>query len=154
LNPVPWALDPGPRALNPAQNFQEGRSTSGSPGRCERGAEKADTQAGEAARVSGGGANPRRALRRGISKVNFHKVYQLLTIFPLKNEQMAPRTNTGYPHEGASVAGGWCVQREGGDQSRGVRSRANVANVRQSRPDFGVCFQVSERPPRGLDPVR
>ena len=50
--------------------------------------------------------NPRRALRGGISKVNFHKVYQPLTIFPHKNEQMAPRTNTGYPHEGASVAMG------------------------------------------------
>ena len=46
---------------------------------------------------------PRRALRGCISKVNFHKVYQFLTIFPDKNEQMDPRTNTGYPHEGAAV---------------------------------------------------
>ena len=33
-----------------------------------------------------------------------HKVYQLLAIFPHKNEPMAPRTNLGYPHEGPSVA--------------------------------------------------
>ena len=46
---------------------------------------------------------PRRALRGGISKVSFHEVYQLLAIFPHKNEEMAPRTRTGYPHEGSCV---------------------------------------------------
>jgi len=46
----------------------------------------------------------RKALRGGFSKVNLHKVYQLLAIFPHKNEPMAPRTNLGYPHEGPSVA--------------------------------------------------
>ena len=48
--------------------------------------------------------DPRKALRGGISKVNFHKVDQLLAIFPHKNEPMAPRTYLGYPHEGPSVA--------------------------------------------------
>ena len=48
---------------------------------------------------------PRKALRGGISEVNFHEVYQLLEIFPHKNEPMAPGTNLGYPHEGLSVEG-------------------------------------------------
>ena len=37
--------------------------------------------------------SPRRALRGGISKVNFHKVYPLLTIFPHKtNKRLQERT--------------------------------------------------------------
>ena len=48
--------------------------------------------------------SPRKALRGGISKVNFHKVHQRLAIFSHKNEPMAPRTNLGYSHEGPSVA--------------------------------------------------
>ena len=47
---------------------------------------------------------PRKALRGGIPKVNFYSIYQLLAIFPHKNEPMAPRTNLGYPHEGPRVA--------------------------------------------------
>ena len=47
--------------------------------------------------------SPRKALRGGISKVNFHEVYQLLAIFPHKNKPMAPITNLEYPHEGPSV---------------------------------------------------
>ena len=46
----------------------------------------------------------REALRGGISIVNFPKVCQLLTTISHKNEKMAPRTRTGYPHEGPSVA--------------------------------------------------
>ena len=46
---------------------------------------------------------PRKALRGGISKVNFHQVCQLLTAISHKNEETAPRTRTGYPHEGPFV---------------------------------------------------
>ena len=55
---------------------------------------------------------PRRALRGSISKVNFHWVYHLLTIFPHKNEETAPRTKTGYLHEGPSVDKGNSLTRK------------------------------------------
>ena len=71
---------------------------------------------------------PRRALRGGISKVNFE---QNLSTFGntcpqngSKNEPGAPRTSLGYPHIGPFVG------------------RANTAHARQSRPDPGLGFQV------------
>jgi len=46
--------------------------------------------------------SPRKALRGGISIVNLHQVCQRLTTTSHKNEETAPRTRTGYPHEGPS----------------------------------------------------
>jgi len=54
-------------------------------------------------------AKPPKALRGGISKVNFQETLSIFgDTFPQngsKNGEMAPRTGTGYPHIGPFVAG-------------------------------------------------
>ena len=91
-------------------------------------------------------ARPRRALRGGISKVNFE---QSLSTFGntcpqngSKNEPRAPRTSLGYPHRGPFVD----AALHPGSPSRGA------ARLRKGRRFFPTCLVLrrSQRIERGV----